>query len=85
MVGFEPHGALFAGSDGLDDYRVIVPHLPDLLAPAGIALIEIGWTQGTAVCALARSAGLAARVHADLAGRPRAVEISAHNCPIDQI
>jgi release factor glutamine methyltransferase len=78
---WEPHGALFAGSDGLDDYRVIVPQVPGLLAPGGIALIEIGWTQDKAVCALARAAGLAAEIHADLAGRPRAVAMfdAAHD------
>lgn len=73
----EPHGALFAGADGLDDYRVIVPQLAGLLTPGGRALVEIGWTQGPAVCALAEAAGMAARVHRDLAGRDRAVEIVA--------
>jgi len=73
--GFEPHGALFAGEDGLDDYRLIVPQLSGLLAPGGLALIEIGATQAGAVCALADAAGLASHVHADLAERPRAVEL----------
>ena len=77
VVAHEPHGALFAGADGLDDYRVLIPQLADLLAPGGIALIEIGWTQADAVGALSQAAGLAARVHHDLAGRPRAVEIVA--------
>lgn len=73
----EPHGALFAGADGLDDYRVLVPQLPALIAPGGRALVEIGWQQGDAVCALARAAGMAARVHPDLAGRARVVELNA--------
>lgn len=77
VVDHEPHSALFAGAEGLDDYRVLVPQLGDLLAPDGIAMIEIGWTQGEAVCALARQAGFAAQVHTDLGGRPRAVEITA--------
>ena len=81
VTAFEPHGALFAGRDGLDDYRVLVPQLPGLLAPDGIALIEIGWTQADAVCALACAAGLSALVHADLAGRPRAIEIFADKSP----
>lgn len=72
----EPHAALFAGADGLDDYRVIVPQLPDLLAPQGLALIEIGWTQGAAVTALAQAQGLSAHVHPDLGGRDRVVEIT---------
>jgi release factor-specific protein-(glutamine-N5) methyltransferase len=73
---FEPHGALFAGADGMADYRILVPALAALLAPEGIAMVEIGWQQGEAVAALARSCGLAARIHPDLAGRDRAVEIA---------
>ena len=70
----EPAGALFAGADGLDDYRVLVPQLPGLLAESGVALVEIGATQGPAVTALAEAAGLSARLHHDLAGRPRVLE-----------
>lgn len=71
--GHEPAAALFAGAEGLDDYRRIVPALPGLLAPGGVAVLEIGWTQAEAVCALVRAAGLAAAVRTDLGGRPRAV------------
>ena len=67
----EPGAALFAGADGLDDYRRIMPQLPQLLAPGGAALVEIGWTQAAAVTALAQAAGLAATVHRDLGGRDR--------------
>jgi release factor glutamine methyltransferase len=42
---YEPGSALFAGIDGLDDYRRIIPDLPRLLAPGGAAILEIGWTQ----------------------------------------
>jgi len=77
---FEPAAALFAGPDGMADYAVLVPQLPDLLAPGGVAMVEIGWQQGPAVVALARASGLQARVHPDLAGRDRAVEITiCHN------
>lgn len=72
----EPHGALFAGSEGLDDYRMLVPQLSKLLNPRGIALVEIGHTQGEAVTAIAAAAGFAARLHRDLGGRPRALELS---------
>jgi release factor glutamine methyltransferase len=75
VAGWEPAAALYAGADGLDDYRLIVPRLPDLLAPGGIALIEIGFAQAAAVCALAQAAGLASLIHADLAGRDRAIEV----------
>lgn len=72
----EPAEALFAGPDGLDDYRLLIPALPALLAPGGTALFEIGAAQGEAVAALAKAAGLTARVHQDLAGRPRCVEMA---------
>jgi release factor glutamine methyltransferase len=75
VVAHEPAEALFAGPEGLDDYRLLIPHVPQLLAPGGTALFEIGAAQGEAVAALARGAGLSAKVHADLAGRPRCVEM----------
>ena len=73
VVGHEPAAALFAGRDGLDDYRRIVPELRRLLAPDGIAAIEIGYEQGDAVMALVRAAGLPARLVRDLGDRPRCV------------
>ncbi len=45
VAAHEPAGALFAGADGLDDYRRIIPELARLLAPRGIAILEIGATQ----------------------------------------
>jgi len=71
----EPAQALFAGPDGLDDYRVLIPQIPALLALGGVALVEIGHTQSEAVTALAAQAGLDAQLHLDLAGRPRALEL----------
>ena len=41
----EPAGALFAGPDGLDAYRVLMPQFDDLLAPGGVAVLEIGHRQ----------------------------------------
>jgi release factor glutamine methyltransferase len=72
----EPHGALFAGAEGLDAYRALLPQFPTLLAQQGVALVEIGAGQAEAVTALARAAGLSARLHRDLAGRPRALEMT---------
>lgn len=70
---WEPAGALFAGPDGLDDYRALVPRLPSLLAPGGVAAVEIGAGQAEAVTRIAQGAGMAAALHRDLAGRPRAL------------
>ena len=48
--------ALFAGADGLDDYRRIIPDLPRLLAPGGAAILEIGHQQRISVSQLAEAA-----------------------------
>ncbi len=69
----EPPSALFAGPEGLDDYRVLIPQLPALLAPGGIAVFEIGHRQAESVGAIARESGLDPMLRRDLAGRPRAL------------
>jgi release factor glutamine methyltransferase len=72
----EPHSALFAGPEGLDDYRVLLPAIPALLAPGGIAIFEIGHEQADAVAAIGAQAGLTATLHRDLTGKPRALRFS---------
>ncbi len=74
--GHEPHGALFAGPDGLDAYRILIPQLPELLCENGIALVEIGYRQAEAVTELGEACRLDAKLHRDLAGRPRIVAFS---------
>lgn len=73
---FEPAGALFSGPEGLDDYRILVPQLPELLTPGGLALVEIGYTQAEAVMALGEAVNLSTRLYRDLANRPRVVAFS---------
>lgn len=75
----EPHTALFAGPEGLDDYRVLIPQLVKLLAPDGVAIFEIGAGQAEAVTALAAAAGFTADLRRDLAGRPRALVLRCAN------
>jgi len=73
VADHEPAAALFAGDDGLADYRRIIPGLPPLLAPGGVAVLEIGATQHKLVGSLAEAAGFAAQCRQDLAGRDRAL------------
>ena len=73
----EPAEALFAGADGLADYRRLSTQLPRLLAPGGIACVEIGSTQGQAVCALLAAAGLRTNIRQDLGRRDRCVVATA--------
>ncbi len=71
VADWEPASALFAGDDGLDDYRTIAPALGPQLTPGGIACIEIGHTQRAAVTALFEREGFGVDCRADLAGRDR--------------
>ncbi|WP_239806316.1 peptide chain release factor N(5)-glutamine methyltransferase [Croceicoccus hydrothermalis] len=72
---FEPEGALFAGEDGLDAYRTLIPQLPDLMTPGGVAMVEIGFNQADAVIDIAARSGLRHALHHDLSGHPRALEL----------
>lgn len=51
-VRHEPMGALASGEEGLDDLREIIHAAPAHLSPAGWLLLEHGYDQGEAVCAL---------------------------------
>lgn len=73
----DPPAALFAGADGLAEYRRIAPDLPRLIAPDGMAAIEIGHAQRDSVSALLRAQGLAVAVRRDLAGHDRCL-IATH-------
>lgn len=73
VADHEPPGALFAGADGLDDYRRIIPDLPRILAPGGIAILEIGHMQHILVRELAEIAGFKVACRQDLGGRDRAL------------
>ncbi len=76
---YEPAGALYAGQDGLDAYRVLIPQIPHLFAPGGQAFFEIGATQADAVRMLADDAGMAMTLHRDLADRPRVAQLWLEN------
>ena len=71
----EPAEALFAGEEGLDEYRRLAPEIGRLIAPGGLAAIEIGHGQAEAVQRLLEAQGLQPRLARDLAGRPRAMLI----------
>lgn len=78
----EPASALFAGADGLDDYRRILPQLAGVMATDGLAVLEIGHSQGEAIMAMAADAGFAAGLYKDLGGRDRCAALrSLPNAP----
>jgi release factor glutamine methyltransferase len=71
VAEWEPHEALFAGPEGLEDYARLGPEIPRLLGPGGIACFEIGAGRSEAVSALFAVRGLAVSARPDLAGIPR--------------
>jgi release factor glutamine methyltransferase len=71
---FEPHTALFAGNDGLDLIRLLIPRAANALARGGMLLMEIGAGQAGAVPELLATAGLElVEIKPDLQGIPRTV------------
>jgi release factor glutamine methyltransferase len=76
VLDFEPASALFAGQDGLDDYRRLAPQIGRLIAPAGCAVVEIGSTQAESVSMLFAAEGLDVRVKQDLGARDRCLVLT---------
>ena len=70
----EPRTALFAGADGLETIRRLVPQAFGALSPGGALFLEIGETQGEAVKRLLEEIGFAnIAVRKDLSGHDRIV------------
>ncbi len=70
----EPRVALTDGLDGLESYRAICASVMDHLKPGGRLIVEIGPTQGVAVCGFFEKAGLQnIEIRNDLGGRNRVV------------
>ena len=76
VADWEPAAALFAGTDGLDDYHRLAPLIGPYLAPGGVACVEIGSTQSGAVTALFAAEGLTVALARDLAGLPRCLTVT---------
>lgn len=72
---YEPHEALFAGPEGLDEYRRLAPQLGRLLAPGGLAAIEIGFDQAKSAAALFEAQDMKPHVATDFGGRVRTLLI----------
>jgi len=76
VAEWEPHEALFAAADGLSAYRRLAPAMPKLLAPGGLACVEIGLGQADAAAALFAAEGLQIAFRRDLAGHLRCLALS---------
>jgi release factor glutamine methyltransferase len=73
VAEYEPEEALFAGPEGLESIRRLAPEIPRLLAPDGLAAVEIGAAQGRAAIELLKRDGLEAAMAQDFGSRDRAV------------
>ncbi|MGO9318505.1 MAG: peptide chain release factor N(5)-glutamine methyltransferase [Terracidiphilus sp.] len=69
---YEPELALFAGDDGLDVYRRLIPAAFDALTPGGFVALEIGFGQSPAITELLARVGFEQiEFVPDLQGIPR--------------
>jgi len=70
---FEPRSALDGGPDGLAVIERLLERLPEVLAPDGVAMLEIGGDQSADMEALVGRVlpGWSSRVERDLGGSPR--------------
>ena len=75
----DPALALFAGQDGLEAYRALLPRLKHNLAPHGLAILEIGIGQSEALRQLATQNTLnMTEIRQDINEIPRAAIISGN-------
>ena len=71
---FEPHMALYGGTDGLDFYRSITEKYRHILKPGGYLCYEFGEEQGDDVCEILAANGFTVRQRVkDYCGTERAV------------
>jgi len=67
---WEPHQALFAGPEGLEIYRRLIPEARRVLRPGGLLALEFGFSQSAALTQLMVGWNQL-ELHPDLAGIPR--------------
>jgi release factor glutamine methyltransferase len=75
IQAYEPTAALVGGDDGLALIRRLIAASPQVLAPGGSLLLEVGWQQATNVLEIMRQSRFFHRVgvYHDLAGIERVV------------
>ena len=74
VVKYDPEIALFAGRDGLDAYKTIIPNLAKFLNPDGIVVLETGVCQSNKVKNMLSEVGfINAKIAKDLSGKDRLV------------
>lgn len=77
VVDYEPHVALFGGSDGLKFYRRVFKRAREVVRPGGLMAFEMGYDQGERLSELAGIYFPEAdiQVHQDMSGKDRMLSI----------
>ena len=74
VIKYDPEISLFAGRDGLDAYRRIIPSLPKFLNPDGFVALETGASQSNQVKNMMNAVGfIDVKIVKDLSGKDRLV------------
>jgi release factor glutamine methyltransferase len=80
---YEPAGALFAGPDGLEVIRALIPSAGAALKPDGWLMMEIGYGQAESTVELMRAAGFSGiRLVPDLQSIPRVIMGTTRHVPL---
>lgn len=74
VCAYEPHLALYGGTDGLDFYRAVMQGWAQAVRPGGDIFFECGWKQGQAVADVCIEVGWKdTKIETDYAGVPRII------------
>ena len=74
VIKYDPQIALFAGRDGLEAYKRIIPNLAKFLNPGGLVVLETGASQSNQVKNMMNAVGfIDAKIVKDLSGKDRLV------------
>ena len=74
VIKYDPEIALFAGCDGLDAFKRIIPNLAKFLNPDGFVVLETGASQSNQVKIMMNTFGfIDTNIIKDLSGKDRLV------------
>ena len=74
VIEYDPKIALFAGRDGLDAFKRIIPNLAKFLNPDGLVVLETGASQSDQVKNMMNEVGfINAKIVKDLSGKDRLI------------
>jgi release factor glutamine methyltransferase len=76
VADWEPPEALYAAADGLSEYRRLAPEIGRVLAPGGLACLELGAGQRDAAAALFAAQGFTPSSRRDFKGIERCLLLS---------